>query len=151
MIWRVPCKIHPVKPTQIFSGWSPDFLLIYEYDTQLFSGCLPEKNLGRFYRVDFTGYPSNQFSGYRLNGRVIKVWLCSQKFKSRIVSIWHIFFRLAAARKDAAQSVELMRERYLTICSNETDKNGLVIIVALYGKIFNGNYQSGHHEIRGRL
>ena len=58
------------------------------------------------------------------------------------------FFRLAAARKDAAQSVELMRERYLTICSNETDKNGLVIIVALYGKIYNGNYQSGHHEIR---
>ena len=56
---------------------------------------------------------------------------------------------MAAARKDAAQSVELMRERYLTICSNETDKNGLVIIVALYGKIYNGNYQSGHHEIRG--
>ena len=55
---------------------------------------------------------------------------------------------MAAARKDAAQSVELMRERYLTICSNETDKNGLVIIVALYGKIYNGNYQSDHHEIR---
>ena len=28
------------------------------------------KKLGKFYRVDFTGYPSNRFSGYRLNGRV---------------------------------------------------------------------------------
>ena len=44
-----------------------------------------------------------------------------------------------------------MRERYLTICSNETSKNGLVIIVALYGKLFNGNYiyyQSSDHDIR---
>ena len=29
------------------------FFLIYKYDTQLFSGCLPEKNLGIFYRVPF--------------------------------------------------------------------------------------------------
>ena len=61
---------YPVKSTQIFSGCSPDFFLIFKYDTQLFSGCPPEKNLGRFYRVDFTGYPSNQFSGYRLNGQI---------------------------------------------------------------------------------
>ena len=26
------------------------------------------KKYGRFYRVDFTGYPSNRLSGYRLNG-----------------------------------------------------------------------------------
>ena len=33
------------------------------YDTQLFSGCSPEKNLGRFYRVDFMGHPSNFSQG----------------------------------------------------------------------------------------
>ena len=33
-------------------------------------GCPTEKNLGRFYRLDFKGYPSNQLSGYRLNGRM---------------------------------------------------------------------------------
>ena len=46
------------------------FFLIYKCETQFFSGCPPEKTLGRFYRVDFTGYPSNQFSRYRLNGRL---------------------------------------------------------------------------------
>jgi hypothetical protein len=66
-------KLYPVKSTQIFSGCSSDFFLIYKYDTQPFSVCLPEKNLGRSYRVDFTGYPSNQFSGYRLNGRVTNI------------------------------------------------------------------------------
>ena len=30
-----------------------------------FQAATLKKNLGRFYRVDFTGYPSNQFSGYR--------------------------------------------------------------------------------------
>ena len=46
---------YPVKSTQIFSGCSPDFFLIYKYDT------LAEKK---------TGCPSNQFSGYRSNGQV---------------------------------------------------------------------------------
>jgi hypothetical protein len=32
------------------------------------SGEHPEKNLGGFYRVDFTRYPSNHFAGCRLNG-----------------------------------------------------------------------------------
>ena len=52
-----------------FQGARPILFLIYKYDTQLFSGCPPKKILGRFYRVDFTGYPSNQFSGHRLNGQ----------------------------------------------------------------------------------
>ena len=60
---------YPVKSTLIF--W-PDFFLSYKYDTQLFSRCPPENNLGRFYRVDFTGY--------RLNGRVYVLilfcWIC---------------------------------------------------------------------------
>jgi hypothetical protein len=33
------------------------------------------EDLGRFYRVDFTRYPSNHFSGCRLNGRIITVFL----------------------------------------------------------------------------
>ena len=45
--------MYPLKSTQIFSRCLPDFFLIYKYDTQPFSGCLPEKNLGRFYRVPF--------------------------------------------------------------------------------------------------
>ena len=36
--------------------------------TNFFQGARLKKNLGRFYWVDFTGHPSNQFSGYRLNG-----------------------------------------------------------------------------------
>ena len=36
--------------------------------TNFFQGARLKKNLGRFYCVDFTGHPSNQFSGYRLNG-----------------------------------------------------------------------------------
>ena len=42
------------------------FFLIYKYDTQLFSGCPPKKKIW----VNFTGYPSNQLSGYRLNGQL---------------------------------------------------------------------------------
>ena len=84
VVWRVPCKIFPVKSTQIFSGCLPDFFLIYKYDTQLFSGCLPEKDLGRFYCTDFTGYPSNQFSGgCRLNGPML-----AHKYFFRCISRW---------------------------------------------------------------
>ena len=49
--------------------------------------------------------------------------------------------RMAEARKDAMHSVELMRERYSRICSDEIAKNGLIVIIALYGKLLNGNYQ----------
>jgi hypothetical protein len=34
---------------------------------------VPSRENARFYRVDFRGYPSNQFSGYRLNGQIIKM------------------------------------------------------------------------------
>ena len=63
MIWRVPCKIYPdfFQGARLFF-----FLLIYKYDTLLFTGCTPEKKNW----VDFAGCPSNQFSGYRLNGRL---------------------------------------------------------------------------------
>ena len=81
VIWRVICKIYPVKSTQIFQGACLIFFLIYRYDTPFFSGCSPEKNLGRFYRVDFTGYPSNQLSGYRLNGRVWKTVYHCENFE----------------------------------------------------------------------
>ena len=46
-----------------------------------------KKNLGRFYTVDFTGYPSNQFSGYRLNdGRLFLIYFAAQldRFKTMI-------------------------------------------------------------------
>ena len=39
------------------------------------------KKLGRFHRVDFTGYSSNQFSGYRLNGRFLWHWQSIQSVK----------------------------------------------------------------------
>ena len=39
------------------------------------------KKSGYFYRVDFTGHPSNQFSGYRLNGRLFLFFgpMCEHK------------------------------------------------------------------------
>ena len=52
-IWRVPCKIFPVKSSLIFTGCSPNFFLM---TSNFFQGAPLKKNLGRFYRVDFTGY-----------------------------------------------------------------------------------------------
>ena len=49
-------------------------------------------------------------------------------------------YRMAEARKDAMHSVEPMRERYSRICSDEMAKNGLIVILALYGKLLKGNY-----------
>ena len=49
---NIPCNIYLAKSTQIFLGCSPDLLLIYNYDTQLYSRCPLEKNLGRFYRLE---------------------------------------------------------------------------------------------------
>ena len=60
---------YPVNSTQIFTECLPDFFFWFiSMPTKHFSGSLPEKNLGRFYRVEVhcTGYSSNQFSGYRL-------------------------------------------------------------------------------------
>jgi hypothetical protein len=50
-----------------------------------------------------------------------------------------IFFRLAEARKDALASVDLMTARYSRIVTDETSRNGLVILIALYGRILSGS------------
>ena len=73
MIWWVPCKIYPdffrVASTQIFfrvAAWKKlGVVLIDQKKCEH-----PEKTLAWFYRVDFTGYPSNHFSGCRLNRRM---------------------------------------------------------------------------------
>ena len=49
-----------------------------------------------------------------------------------------LIFRLAEARKDALASVDLMGARYSRIVADETSKNGLVILIALYGRILSG-------------
>ena len=42
---------------------------------------------------------------------------------------------MAEAKKEAHNSIRLMQERYQRILNEEINKNGLVILVALYGKI----------------
>ena len=42
---------------------------------------------------------------------------------------------MAEAKRDARHSVELMKERYQRIVTEETQRNGLVIIIALYGNL----------------
>ena len=77
MIWRVPCKIYPYFSrvhsdfSRVltwfffwFTLWNPAFSQVATRKN-LRCFCHPEKN-----RVDFTGYPSNHFSGCRLNGRI---------------------------------------------------------------------------------
>ena len=59
----------------LFMNQAPILFLIYL--TSFFSGCQPKKN-----RADFTGYPSNHFQGYRLNGR-----MSAQMYMLRIVQI----------------------------------------------------------------
>ena len=56
---------YPVKSTQIFSGCSPDFFLIYKYDTQFFSGCPSEKNPSWPNPLLVTVLLSTTLSGYR--------------------------------------------------------------------------------------
>ena len=49
---------------------------------------------------------------------------------------------MAEAKRDAIHAIELMKERYQRILSEETNNNGLVIIVALYGNLANtGMYE----------
>jgi len=43
--------------------------------------------------------------------------------------------QMAEAKRDARHSVELMKERYQRIVTEETQRNGLVIIIALYGNL----------------
>ena len=42
---------------------------------------------------------------------------------------------MAEAKRDARHSVELMRERYQRIVTEETQRNGLIIVIALYGNL----------------
>ena len=46
--------------------------------------------------------------------------------------------RVALARTEAQASVDLMKERFSRIRTEEINRSGLVIILALYGKILDG-------------
>ena len=50
--------------------------------------------------------------------------------------------RVALARKEAQASVELMRERFSRIRQEEIHRGGLVVVLALYGKIIDGELPS---------
>ena len=60
-----------------------------------------------------------------------------------------LHFRLAEARKDALASVDLMRARYSRIVADEMSKNGLVILLALYGRLLSGKKQIHDFYILG--
>ena len=67
LFWRRHTKVGPLDfislgACLIFFFW------FISMTSNFLSGCPPERNLGRFYMEDFRGYPSNQFSGYKLNG-----------------------------------------------------------------------------------
>ena len=51
---------------------------------------------------------------------------------------------MAEAKRDAIHAIELMKERYQRILSEETNNNGLVIIVALYGNLANTGMYKPH-------
>ena len=51
-----------------------------------------------------------------------------------------VTFRVAEGRKEAIASINLMLERYSRIRSEESSRNGLIIIAAVYGKIVEGTY-----------
>ena len=42
---------------------------------------------------------------------------------------------MAEAKKEAHNSIRLMQERYQRILNEEINKSGLVVLVALYGKL----------------
>ena len=51
-------------------------------------------------------------------------------------------FRVAESRREAEASIDLMRERYSRILTEEENKNGLVIVCALYGKLVSDNSEN---------
>ena len=59
--YHVKCKIYPVKSTQTFSWRASWKKLGCTLKNQKKIWQAPWKSLGRFYRVDFTRYPSRQF------------------------------------------------------------------------------------------
>ena len=62
MFWRVPCKIYP----DYFQG---AHLIFFFWFISMTPNFFQGARLKKIW-VDFTGYPSNQFSGYRLNGQL---------------------------------------------------------------------------------
>ena len=49
---------------------------------------------------------------------------------------------MAESRREAEASIDLMRERYSRILTEEENKNGLVIVCALYGKLVSDNSEN---------
>ena len=49
---------------------------------------------------------------------------------------------MAEAKKEAAASVDLMRERFNRIRHDEGSRGGLVIVAAVYGKLMDGGFWS---------
>ena len=78
---------HPFN-LQIFSACSPDFFWSISMTPNFFGGA----RLKKFW-VDFTEYPSYQFSGYRLNGRLnTERWVpmtTSYHYKHGKLSFWN--------------------------------------------------------------
>ena len=52
--------------------------------------------------------------------------------------------KVAEARKEAAASIDLMRERFNRIRHDEASRGGLVIVAAVYGKLLDGE-SNGHY------
>ena len=68
---KVPCKIYP----NVFQAGTLKKVVCHTYKSEKNHASTLKKSgyilQGIFYRVYFTGYPSNHFSGCRLNGRII--------------------------------------------------------------------------------
>ena len=47
---------------------------------------------------------------------------------------------MAEAKKEAMASIDLMRERFNRIRQDELARGGLVIVVAVYGKLLDGEF-----------
>ena len=63
---KVPCKIYPI----FFQAGTLKTVVCHTYKSEKIRQ-VPWKNLDSFYRVDFTRYPSNHFSGCRLNSHLV--------------------------------------------------------------------------------
>lgn len=56
------------------------------------------------------------------------------------INLVNLVQRMAEAKKVANSSIDLMMERFDRIRSDETAKGGLVILLAIYGKIYDGEF-----------
>ena len=50
------------------------------------------------------------------------------------------YLKVAEAKKEAMASIDLMRERFNRIRQDELARGGLVIVVAVYGKLLDGEF-----------